>query len=116
MENSNKIDLDSIINLIKSSERKYKEIDFKGAIEDKRKVKSILDSASYGNEIREKINEEINKLYYSKFDLIYDHKKKITQKKKKELIKLLEKKSDEKYKNGDYKGAIKSLRRSEKYK
>ena len=40
---------------------------------------------------------------------------KIDDKKKMEIINLLEKKSQEKLLNYDYEGAVKALRRSEKY-
>ena len=39
----------------------------------------------------------------------------IDKSKKNQIVKLLEQKSDEKYNNGDFKGAIRALRRSEKY-
>ena len=35
--------------------------------------------------------------------------------KKNKIVRLLEQKSDEKYNKGDFKGAIRALRRSEKY-
>ena len=54
-------------------------------------------------------------LYKSKFDLINDHKLRIDESKINKIINLLEQKSDEKYNQGDFKGAIKALRRSEKY-
>jgi len=54
-------------------------------------------------------------LYSSKFDLIFDHKLKIDESKRNEIIKMLKQKSNEKLKILDYKGAIKALRRAEKY-
>ena len=42
-------------------------------------------------------------------------KKKIDDQKRYKIINLLENKSKEKYSIGDFKGAIKALRRSEKY-
>ena len=63
----------------------------------------------------EKYKEELSKLYTSKFDLIKDHKMKINEKKRMEIIDLLEKKSREKLLDCDYEGALKALRRSEKY-
>ena len=67
------------------------------------------------SEIVEKFKEELTNLYSSKFDLIFDHKLRINESKKNEFVKLLRQKSEEKYNKGDYKGAIKAIRRSEKY-
>ena len=115
MANSDQSKLDNIIRLTRISEKKFQQGNFKGAIEDKRELKSILNSKLVDGEIIEKYKEELSKLYFSRFDLIYDHKLRINELKKNKLIKLLEEKSDQKYKIGDYKGAIKALRRSEKY-
>ena len=62
-----------------------------------------------------KFKEELTNLYSSKFDLIFDHKMKISELKKNEIINILEQKSDDKFKKGDYEGAVKALRRAEKY-
>ena len=62
-----------------------------------------------------KYREELSSLYSSKFDLIFDHKLKIDEIKINEIVKMLEQKSKERLKNLDYKGAIKALRRAEKY-
>jgi len=67
------------------------------------------------SEAWEKYKEELSTLYSSKFDLIFDHKLKIDQIKINEIVKLLEHKSNEKLKNLDYGGAIKALRRADKY-
>ena len=107
--------LENIINLTRSSEKKFKIGNFKGAIEDKMKVNAILKSKSCNGKIIEKYREELSSLYNSKFDLIFDHKLKIDAIKVNELIKMLKNKSKEKLKNLDYKGAIKALRRAEKY-
>ena len=115
MLNGDKLKLNNVIKLTRSSEKKFKQGNYKGAIRDKREVKSILNSKFIGTEIIEKFKEELSKLYSSKFDLIFDHKLRINESKRNEIVKLLEKKSDEKYKKGDYEGAIKALRRSEKY-
>ena len=115
MLNGDKLKLNNVIKLTRSSEKKFKQGTYKGAIRDKREVKSILNSKFNGIEIIEKFKEELSKLYSSKFDLIFDHKLRINESKRNEIVKLLEKKSDEKYKKGDYEGAIKDLRRSEKY-
>ena len=115
MEISKDLILLEVIKLSRSSEHKYKEGDYKGALKDKREAKSILNSPLCDNYIRNKLKEELSNLYYSRFDLIYDHKIRLDKFKKKEIIDLLEKKSKDRYKEGDYKGAIKALRRSEKY-
>ena len=47
--------------------------------------------------------------------MINDHTLRIDESKINNIIKLLEQKSDEKYNQGDFKGAIRALRRSEKY-
>jgi len=107
--------LKKLIMLSKASEQKYKEGDFKGAIDDKRRAKMILNKENLEKELIETYKKEISLLYVSKFDLIRDHKVIINSSKKTEIINLLEKKSEDKYNEGDYKGAIKALRRSEKY-
>ena len=66
-------------------------------------------------DIIKKFKEELYYLYNSKFDLINDHKLRIDQLKINKIVNLLEQKSDEKYHKGDFKGAIRALRRSEKY-
>ena len=111
MEESSKLALKNVIKLTRASERKFKQQNFKGAIDDKRKVNEILKSNSGDEEIIEKFKAELSNLYSSRFDLIFDHKLKIDNLKKNEIIKLLEEKSEEKYKKGDYKGAVKALRR-----
>ena len=120
------------------SNSRYKSGDFEGAIEDKRKAKKIrlLEIDKY-NEI------DNNKIYYknillgtflkidlepkyialikgssirkSKYDLIADYKKVISNERKEEVINKLEIISESKYKIGDYKGSIKAIRRAEKY-
>ena len=107
--------IENIINQTRSSERKFREGDFKGAIEDKREVRSILDSKFCDKKIIKKFKEELSKLYKSKFDLINDHKLKIDAFKIDKIVKLLEQKGYEKYRKGDFKGAIRAIRRSEKY-
>ncbi len=115
MENSIKNLSDTIIGLTRSSDKKYKEGDFKGSLEDKLKVRSLLKSNSCDKNIKDILKKELSRLYNSKFDLIYDHKKRINDQKRSKIINLLENKSKDKYKTGDFKGAIKALRRSEKY-
>ena len=104
-----------IISLIKSSENKYKEKNFKGSLEDKLEIKSLISKVSSNKEIMDKYKKELSKLYSLKFDLIKDHKLRIDDEKRSKIIKLLEKKSKEKLLSYDYKGALKALRRSEKY-
>ena len=115
MKDSNELILGNIIELTRSSEKKFKLGNFKGALEDKMKANAILKSKSCDEKILEKYKKELSRLYSSKFDLIFDHKLKIDEIKINEIVKLLEHKSEEKLKNHDYRGAIKALRRAEKY-
>ena len=115
MEDSCEFILGNIIKLTRSSEKKFKLGNFKGALEDKMKANTILKSKSCDKKIMEKYKEKLSSMYSSKFDLIFDHKLKIDEKKINEIVKLLEHKSEEKLKNLDYRGAIKALRRAEKY-
>ena len=113
--NSDNLSIENIVNQTRSSERKFKEGNFIGAIEDKREVRFLLNSKFYDKDIVRTFKKELSSLYSSKFDLINDHKLRIDESKINEIVKLLEQKSDEKYNNGDFKGAIRALRRSEKY-
>ena len=115
MEDSCGFVLENLIKLTKSSEKKFKRGNFKGALDDKMKANAILKSKSCDQKIIEKYREELSILYSSKFDLIFDHKLKINEIRRNEIVKMLEHKSQEKLKNLDYKGAIKALRRAEKY-
>ena len=115
MQNSGKLILENIIKLTRSSEKKFKLGDFKGAIDDKIKTNALLKSKFCDEKIIEKYREELSCLYSSKFDLIFDHKMKIDEIKRNQIVKLLEQKSKEKLKSLDYKGAIKAFRRAEKY-
>ena len=115
MKNFGELTLVNIIKLTRSSEKKFKLGNYKGALEDKMKVNTILKSKSFDKKIIAKYREEVSSLYSSKFDLIFDHKLKIDQIKINEIVKKLECKSKEKLKNHDYRGAIKALRRAEKY-
>ena len=115
MQNSDKLTIENIVNQTRSSERKFKEGNFIGAIEDKREVRFLLNSKFCDRDIIRKFKKELSNLYTSQFDLINDHKLRIDESKINKIIKLLEQKSDEKYNKGDFKGAIKALRRSEKY-
>ena len=115
MKDTNELILGNIIKLTRSSEKKFKQGNFKGAIDDKIKANAILKSKSCDEKIIEKFRDQLSIIYSSKFDLIFDHKLKLDETKRKEIVKMLENKSKEKLKNLDYKGAIKALRRSEKY-
>jgi len=115
MEDSGELILGNIIKLTRSSEKKFKLGNFKGALEDKIKAYEILKSKSSDEKIIGKYREELSSLYSSKFDLIFDHKLKIDEIKTNEIVQMLERKSEEKLKNHDYRGAIKALRRAEKY-
>ena len=115
MSNSDQLCIANILDQTRSSERKFREGNYKGAIEDKREVRRLLNSTFCDEDILKKFKEELSYLYASKFDLINDHKLRIDESKINKIVKLLEQKSDEKYNNGDFKGAIRALRRSEKY-
>ena len=120
------------------SNSRYKTGDYQGAIDDKRKAKKIrlleidksneLDNTKidYKNillgtfkrkDLEPKYNALIkgSEIRKSKYDLISDYKKVISEKRKEEVINKLEFISESKYKIGDYKGSIKAIRRAEKY-
>ena len=115
MEDSGQLTFENLIKLTRSSENKFKQGNFKGALEDKMKANAILKSESCDEKIIQKYRKELSNLYSSKFDLIFDHKLKIDELKINKIVKMLERKSEEKLKNLDYKGAIKALRRAQKY-
>ena len=115
MKDSNELILGNIIKLTRSSEKKFQLGNFKGAIDDKMKANAILKSKACDEKIIEKYREELSRLYASKFDLIFDHKLKIDEIKRNEIVKMLEQKSKARLRNHDYKGAIKAFRRAEKY-
>ena len=112
MEDSDELILGNIIELIRSSEKKFKLGNFKGALDDKMKANLILKSKSCDKKIIEKYREELSNLYSSKFDLIFDHKLKIDEIKINKIVKMLKRKSEDKLKNLDYRDAIKALRRA----
>ena len=115
MKDSDELILGNIIKLTRSSEKKFKLGNFKGAIDDKIKSNAILKSKDCDEKMMQEYRKELSSLYCSKFDLIFDHKLKINEIKINEIVKMLEQKSKEKLKNLDYRGAIKALRRAEKY-
>ena len=83
--------IDNIISQTRSSERKFREGNFKGAIEEKREVRLLLNSKLCDKNIIEKFKEELFSLYASKFDLINDHKLRIDESKISKIVKSLEK-------------------------
>ena len=120
------------------SNSRYKTGDYQGAIDDKIKAKKIrlleidksneLDNTKidYKNillgtfktmDLEPKYNALLkgSEIRKSKYDLIADYKKVISEKRKEEVINKLEFISESKYKIGDYKGSIKAIRRAEKY-
>ena len=120
------------------SNSRYKDRNYQGAIEDKIKAKKIrlleiekssevnINKIDYRNillgtfmniDLEPKYNALIkcSKIRKSKYDLIADYKKVISDKRRKEVIDKLENISESKYKIGDYKGSIKAIRRAEKY-
>ena len=126
------------ISLSGRSNSSYKNRDYQNAIEDKREAKKIrlFEYNQFSGlknikidykkillgtfdeiDLEPKFNTLIkaSKIIRSKYDLIADYKKVISEKKIKELIKKLENLSDFKYKIGDYKASIIALRRAEKY-
>ncbi len=125
------------ISLNARSNSKYKTGNYKGAIDDKRKAKKIrfleINKFSESNnkidykkillgtfnetiiEPKYKVLIKVSKIKKSRYDLIADYKKVISEKRKEEIIKKLELISQSKYKIGDYKGSIKAIRRAEKY-
>ena len=74
-----------------------------------------MNSKFCDEDIVKKFKKELSCLYSSKFDLIKDHKLRLDESEIKKIVKLLVQKSDEKYSRGDFKGAIRAFRRSEKY-
>ena len=120
------------------SNSRYKEGDYHGAIEDKRKARNIMllednefsdlnyIKIDYKNIIigtfvkidldpKYKTLIKVSKIKQSKYDLISDYKKLISKKRQEEVIEKLEFLSESKYTSGDYKGSIKAIRRAEKF-
>ena len=94
-QNEEKI-LSELIILTKSSEIKYRESNFKGAIEDKQKAKKLFKSTFFTKEVKKSYENVLSGIYISKFDLINDHKKRLSENKRKSIIKYLEMKSEQK--------------------
>ena len=115
MLNSDELTIQNILNHIRSSEVKFKERNFKEAIEERREVRNLLNSKYCDEEVLKKIKKELSCLYSSKFDLINDHKIRLNASEINSMVNFLVQKSEEKYQKGDFKGSIRALRRSEKY-
>ena len=117
------------------SNSRYKNGNYHGAIEDKRKAKKIrlLEINRYSDskidyknillgtflkmelEPKYKILIKVSRVEKSRYDLISDYKKLISDKRIEEVIEKLEFLSESKYKFGDYKASIRAIRRAEKY-
>ena len=116
MEDLDRFIFENLIKLTRSSENNFKLGNFKRALDEKMKANAILKSKSCNKKmILKKYRKELSSLYSSKFDLIFDHKLKIDEIKINKIVKMLKRKSKDKLKNLDYRGAIKALRRAEKY-
>ena len=126
------------ISLSARSNSRYENKDYKGAIEDKRKAIKIrlfenkrltelnIVKIDYKNillgtfvktdlELKYKALIKVSEIEKSKYDLIADYKKVISGKKKEEVIRKLNLRSESKYESGDYKASIRAIRRAEKY-
>ena len=120
------------------SNSRYENKDYYGAIEDKRKAKQIrlLELDRFPDQSKFKIDYKsillgtfkgidlllkyktlikVSRIKKSRYDLIADYRKVISNKKKEELIKRLELLSESKYEFGDYKASIRAIRRADKY-
>tara|TARA_B100000965_G_scaffold160110_1_gene133472 strand:- start:1571 stop:2212 length:642 start_codon:yes stop_codon:yes gene_type:complete len=120
------------------SNSRYKNGNYLGAIEDKRKAIKIrlleIDRFPESNNIKIDYKNillgtfpiielqpqyltliKVSKEEKSRYDLISDYRKVISNKRKEEVIKKLEFLSEEKYLKGDYKASIRAIRRAEKY-
>ena len=120
------------------SNSRYKNGDYHGSIEDKRNARKVrlleIDQFSefeniiidYKNillgtfaqiklEPKYRTLIKVSKIEKSRYDLISDYKKVISNKRKEEVIRKLELLSESKYNVGDYKASIKAVRRAEKY-
>ena len=103
--------------LVESSESKYKAGDFKGAVMERREARKIFLENSKSPQPKIAFQSTIKKLEITKsrYNLIEDYKARIDDIKKLKIIEKLENQSVIKYKSGDFRGAIKDLRRAEKY-
>ena len=62
MLNSDKLCIENIVNQTRSSEKKFREGNFKGAIEDKREVRYLLNSEFCDENIFKKFKKELSNL------------------------------------------------------
>ena len=133
---SNKEDIIKALAYSFISEIKFKSKDYKGALENKlesnkyniaRDIKHIqyrynidlhnkyFKNIKYINQINYRTLSKIFKINKPKYDLINDYIVRIKDKKRFEILDFLNKKSISKIASNDYKGAIISIRRFEKY-
>ncbi len=126
------------VSLSGRSNSRYKNGNYHGAIKDKRKAKKIRlleinrcrdinkSKIDYKNillgtfinlDLGAKYNTliKVSRVEKSRYDLISDYKKVISNKRIEEVIEKLEFLSETKYEFGDYKASIKAIRRAEKY-
>ena len=126
------------ISLSGRSNTSYKIGDYQSAIEDKKKAKKIrlieinrfpeidnrkivykdiLLGSLFEIDLEPKYKTLIkaSRIEKSRYDLIKDYKKVISNQRKEDVIKKLELLSESKYNNGDYKASIRAIRRAEKY-
>ena len=126
------------ISLCARSDSRYKQGNYKGAIEDIRRAKEIrmleINNSTEKDNVKIdyknillgtfiKINLEpnyntlikVSRIEKSRYDLITDYKKVISNRRKEEVIRKLENLSELKYEIGDYKASIKAIRRADKY-
>ena len=107
----------SVKNLIESSELSYKFGDYERALLERKKAKYIAleNTNSLGAEDLFKALIKSLKVNKRKYNLIDDYLTKIEDNKRLKIIKYLENLSKSKFQSKDFKGAIRALRRSEKY-
>ena len=126
------------VSLSGRSNSRYKNGNYHGAIEDKRKAKKIrlLEINRFPDINNRKIDYKnillgtfinldlgpkyntlikVSRVEKSRYDLISDYKKVISNKRIEEVIEKLEFLSESKYKFGDYKASIRAIRRADKY-
>ena len=70
MEDSGELILGNIIKLTRSSEKKFKLGNFKGALDDKIKANAILKSKSCDEKMIQEYRKELSSLYFSNLSYI----------------------------------------------
>ncbi len=107
-----------IKSLIHSSELKYKNGDFKGAVADKKQANRLflsnLNIIGIEDQFYALLKDSV--MGNPKYDLIQDYKVRIDAPKRAEIISRLEALAESKYEAEDYKGAIRAMRRADKYR